>query len=461
MNKISDYYPAEPYRIKSVEPVKMISREEREQKIKKAGYNTFLLDSEDVYIDLLTDSGTNAMSDKQWAAMMVGDEAYAGSRNFYKLEKAVQELFGFKHIVPTHQGRGAENLLSQIAIKPGQYVPGNMYFTTTRYHQERNGGIFYDIIKDEAHDASLNVPFKGDVDINKLQKLIDEKGAENIAYVCLAVTVNLAGGQPVSMGNMKAVRELTNKYGIKVFFDATRCVENAYFIKEQEAGFADKSIKDIVLEMFSYSDGCTMSGKKDCLVNIGGFLAMNDEELFNDSKELVVVYEGMPSYGGLAGRDMEAMAIGLNESMQFEYIEHRVKQVRYLGNRLKEAGVPIIEPIGGHAVFLDARRFCPHLTQEQFPAQSLAANLYLDSGVRSMERGIISAGRNIETGEHHKPKLETVRLTIPRRVYTYRHMDYVADSVIHLFENKEQIKGLEFIYEPKQLRFFTARFKEI
>ncbi|MCO5268936.1 MAG: tyrosine phenol-lyase [Brumimicrobium sp.] len=461
MNKISDYYPAEPYRIKSVEPVKMISREEREQKIKKAGYNTFLLDSEDVYIDLLTDSGTNAMSDKQWAAMMVGDEAYAGSRNFYKLEKAVQELFGFKHIVPTHQGRGAENLLSQIAIKPGQYVPGNMYFTTTRYHQERNGGIFYDIIKDEAHDASLNVPFKGDVDINKLQKLIDEKGAENIAYVCLAVTVNLAGGQPVSMGNMKAVRELTNKYGIKVFFDATRCVENAYFIKEQEAGFADKSIKDIVLEMFSYSDGCTMSGKKDCLVNIGGFLAMNDEELFNDSKELVVVYEGMPSYGGLAGRDMEAMAIGLNESMQFEYIEHRVKQVRYLGDRLKEAGVPIIEPIGGHAVFLDARRFCPHLTQEQFPAQSLAANLYLDSGVRSMERGIISAGRNIETGEHHKPKLETVRLTIPRRVYTYRHMDYVADSVIHLFENKEQIKGLEFVYEPKQLRFFTARFKEI
>ncbi len=282
-----------------------------------------------------------------------------------------------------------------------------------------------------------------------------------MAYVCLAVTVNLAGGQPVSMENMRAVRELTNKYGIKVFYDATRCVENAYFIKEQEAGYADKTISEIVHEMFSYADGCTMSGKKDCLVNIGGFLCMNDEELFQNAKELVVVYEGMPSYGGLAGRDMEAMAIGLEESMQYEYIRHRVLQVRYLGERLKEAGVPIIEPVGGHAVFLDARRFCPHLTQEQFPAQSLAANLYIESGVRSMERGIVSAGRDINTGENHKPKLETVRLTIPRRVYTYKHMDVVADAVIDLFKHKEQIKGLRFVYEPKQLRFFTARFEEI
>ena len=290
--------------------------------------------------------------------------------------------------------------MSQIAIKPGQYVPGNMYFTTTRYHQERNGGIFVDIIRDEAHDATLDIPFKGNIDLNKLQRLIDEKGAENIAYVCLAVTVNLAGGQPVSMANMRAVRELTNKYGIKVFYDATRCVENAYFIKEQEEGFADKSITEIVLEMFSYADGCTMSGKKDCLVNIGGFLCMNDEHLFQDAKEMVVVYEGMPSYGGMAGRDMEAMAIGLEESMQYEYIRHRVLQVRYLGDLLKEAGVPIIEPVGGHAVFLDARRFCPHLTQEQFPAQSLAANLYVESGVRSMERGIVSAGRDNKTGEN-------------------------------------------------------------
>lgn len=336
-----------------------------------------------------------------------------------------------------------------------------MYFTTTRYHQERNGGIFVDIIRDEAHDATLDIPFKGNIDLAKLQRVIDEKGPQNVAYVCLAVTVNLAGGQPVSMENMRAVRELTNKYGIKVFYDATRCVENAYFIKEQEAGYADKTISEIVHEMFSYADGCTMSGKKDCLVNIGGFLCMNDEELFQNAKELVVVYEGMPSYGGLAGRDMEAMAIGLEESMQYEYIRHRVLQVRYLGERLKEAGVPIIEPVGGHAVFLDARRFCPHLTQEQFPAQSLAANLYIESGVRSMERGIVSAGRDINTGENHKPKLETVRLTIPRRVYTYKHMDVVADAVIDLFKHKEQIKGLRFVYEPKQLRFFTARFEEI
>lgn len=454
-------YPAEPFRIKAVETVKMNTRAEREEIIKRAGYNTFLIDSEDVYIDLLTDSGTNAMSDRQWGGIMQGDEAYAGSRNFYHLESTVREFFGFKHLVPTHQGRGAENLLSKIAIKPGQYVPGNMYFTTTRYHQEHNGGIFVDIIRDEAHDAGLDVPFKGNIDLNKLQRLIDEKGAENIAYVCLAVTVNLAGGQPVSIANMREVRQLTSKYGIKVFYDATRCVENAYFIREQEKGYENTPIGDIVREMFSYADGCTMSGKKDCLVNIGGFLCMNDEELFQKAKELVVVYEGMPSYGGMAGRDMEAMAIGLRESMQYEYIQHRILQVRYLGERLKEAGVPIIEPVGGHAVFLDARRFCPHLTQDQFPAQSLAANLYVESGVRSMERGIISAGRDAKTGENHKPKLETVRLTIPRRVYTYKHMDIVADAVIKLYKHKEDIKGLRFVYEPKQLRFFTARFEEI
>jgi len=454
-------YPAEPYRIKTVETVKMNTREDRKKIIKEAGYNTFLIKSEDVYIDLLTDSGTNAMSDKQWAGMMLGDEAYAGSKNFYHLQDTVQDIFGFKYLVPTHQGRGAENILSQIAIKQGQYVPGNMYFTTTRYHQERNGGIFVDIIRDEAHDASLDIPFKGNIDLNKLQKLIDEKGAENIAYVCLAVTVNLAGGQPVSMENMRAVRKLTKKHGVKVFYDATRCVENAYYIKEQEPGFADKTIKDIVREMFSYADGCTMSGKKDCIVNMGGFLCMNDEDLFNDAKELVVVFEGMPSYGGIAGRDMEAMAIGLKESVQYEYIEHRIKQVRYLGDKLRAAGIPIIEPTGGHAVFLDARRFCPHLTQDQFPAQSLAANLYVESGVRSMERGIVSAGRDKNTGKNHAPKLETVRLTIPRRVYTYRHMDVVADAVIKLYKHKEDIKGLRFVYEPKQLRFFTARFEEI
>ena len=454
-------YPAEPFRIKAVETVKMLDRDAREKVAKEAGYNTFLINSEDVYIDLLTDSGTNAMSDKQWAGIMIGDEAYAGSRNFHHLESTVQEIFGFKHLVPTHQGRGAENLLSRIAIKKGQYVPGNMYFTTTRYHQEANGGIFVDVINDDAHDAGKRVQFKGDIDISKLEKIIKEKGAENIAYVCLAVTVNLAGGQPVSMKNMKEVRELTKKHGIKVFYDATRCVENAYFIKEQEKGYENKSIKEIVHEMFSYADGCTMSGKKDCIVNIGGFLCMNDDDLFQAAKELVVVFEGMPSYGGMAGRDMEAMAIGLRESLQFEYIEHRVKQVRYLGDKLLEAGVPIIEPVGGHAVFLDARRFCPHIEQINFPAQALAAELYIESGVRSMERGIVSAGRDPITRENHVPKLETVRLTIPRRVYTYKHMDIVADAVIKLFKHKEVIKGLKFVYEPKQLRFFTARFEHI
>jgi len=458
---LDDRYPAEPFRIKSVEPVKMIDREAREKVVKDAGYNTFLINSEDVYIDLLTDSGTNAMSDRQWSGIMVGDEAYAGSRSFYHLKETIVEYFGFKHVVPTHQGRGAENILSKIAIKPGQYVPGNMYFTTTRYHQEANGGVFTDIIIDEAHDSAVNLPFKGDIDIAKIQKIIDEKGADSIAYICLAVTVNLAGGQPVSMANMRAVREFCDKHKIKVFYDATRCVENAYFIKEREDGYADKSIKDIMLEMFSYADGCTMSGKKDCLTNIGGFLCLNDDELFMLAKELVVVFEGMPSYGGMAGRDMEAMAIGIKESTQEAYIEHRIKQVRYLGDRLVEAGVPIVEPIGGHAVYLDARRFCSHLSQDEFPAQALAARLYLESGVRSMERGIVSAGRDIKTGKNHSPKLELVRLTIPRRVYTYAHMDVVAKAVINLYKMRETIRGLRFTYEPKMLRFFNARFEEI
>ncbi|CAL7898957.1 tyrosine phenol-lyase [Fusobacterium necrophorum subsp. funduliforme] len=451
-------YPAEPFKIKAVEPVKMISKEERIKAIKEAGYNTFNLKSEECYIDLLTDSGTNAMSDAQWAGMMIGDEAYAGSKNWIFLESTIKELFGFKHVVPTHQGRGAENILSTIAIKPGQYVLGNMYFTTTRYHQERNGGIFIDIIREEAHDATKNIPFKGDIDVEKMERIIQEKGAENIAYVCLAVTVNLAGGQPVSMKNMKEVRRVADKYGVKIFYDATRCVENAYFIKEQEEEYKDKSIKEICHEMFSYSDGATCSGKKDGIVNIGGFLAINDDELFGKAKEIVVVFEGMPSYGGMAGRDMQAIAIGFREAMQFEYIEHRIKQVRYLGEKLLAAGIPIIEPVGGHAVFLDARRFCPHLTQEQFPAQSLAAALYVEAGVRSMERGIVSAGRDAVTGENHKPKLETVRLTIPRRVYTYRHMDVVAEACINLYKHKEDIKPLKFVYEPKQLRFFTAKF---
>ena len=451
-------YPAEPYRVKVVEMPNMLTKEERVEAMKAAGYNTFQLKSEDCYIDLLTDSGTNAMSDRQWAGLMIGDEAYAGSRNWLHLEKTIQDYYGFKYIVPTHQGRGAENILSSLLCKPGTYVPGNMYFTTTRYHQEANGATFRDVIIDEAHDAEIDLPFKGNIDLNKLQALIDEVGAEKIPYVCLAVTVNLAGGQPVSMANMRDVQKLCRKYGIKIFSDCTRCVENAYFIKKREEGYQDKTIKEILLEMFSYCDGATMSGKKDGLVNIGGFLAMNDEDIFIRAREMVVVFEGMPSYGGMTGRDMEAFAIGIKESVGYEYIEHRVEQVAYLGDKLIAAGVPVVKPIGGHGVFLDARQFLPHLSQDQLPAQTLAAHLYMESGVRSMERGIVSAGRNKQTGDHHRPKLETVRLTIPRRVYSYAHMDIAADAIIELYQNREKIRGLKFVYEPPMLRFFTARF---
>jgi tyrosine phenol-lyase len=454
-------FAPEPFKIKMVENMAVLTREERLEAMERAGYNTFLLKSEECYIDLLTDSGTNAMSDKQWAGLMLGDEAYAGSRNFYHLEETVQDLFGYKYVVPTHQGRGAENILSTLTIKPGDYVPGNMYFTTTRFHQERNGATFRDVIVDEAHDTQAILPFKGNVDLNKFQALIDEVGADKIPYICLAVTVNLAGGQPVSMANIKAVSELAHKNGIMVMFDATRCVENAYFIKEREEGFADRTIKSIVKEMFSYGDGCTMSGKKDCLTNIGGFLCMNDEDLYTQACATVVQFEGMPSYGGLAGRDMEAVALGLKEAVNYEYISHRVNQIRYLGERLDAAGVPMVKPYGGHAIFLDARAFLPHLTQDELPAQSLAAAIYEESGVRTMERGIVSAGRDVVTGKHHYPKLETVRLTIPRRVYTYAHMDFVADAIIELYNKRETIRGLKWEYEAPCLRFFTGRFSKI
>jgi tyrosine phenol-lyase len=452
---------AEPYKIKSVEQIRMTTRAERERAIADAGYNTFLLKSEDVYIDLLTDSGTNAMSDRQWSALMMGDEAYAGARSFYRFESAVRDVYGFKYVVPTHQGRGAEHLISRILIKPGDVIPGNMYFTTTRAHQELQGGTFVDVVIDEAHDSSAQHPFKGNVDLNKLRAVIDRVGAKNIPYVNVAVTVNLAGGQPVSMQNLTQTRTLLNEHGIRMWCDATRAVENAFFIKEREPGYANKPVREILHEMMSHFDGCTMSAKKDCLVNIGGFLAMNDENILQAARELVVLFEGMPTYGGLAGRDMEAIAQGIYEMIDDDYIAHRVNQVRYLGQQLLDAGVPIVEPIGGHAVFLDARRFLPHLDQEQFPAQALAAALYVDSGVRSMERGIISSGRDPQTGQNRKPKLELVRLTIPRRVYSDRHMDVVAYSVKHLFQNRDQISGLKMVYEPPTLRFFTARFEPL
>ncbi len=452
---------AEPYKIKMVEPLKTTDRKYRLDKIREAGYNTFLLHSDDVYIDLLTDSGTNAMSDYQWAGMMLGDEAYAGSKNYYYLEANVRKYYGFKHLVPTHQGRGAENLLSQTLIKKGDYVPGNMYFTTTRYHQEAAGATFVDVIVDSAYSTTDKFPFKGNVDLDKVQLLIDKVGADKIPYICVAGTVNMAGGQPVSMQNIKELRTLTNKYGIKIFLDATRCVENAYFIKTKEVGYENKSIEEILFEFCSYTDGATMSGKKDLLVNIGGFIAVNDDEHFEELRNMVVVYEGLHTYGGLAGRDMEAMARGMEECVKFDYIEHRCQQVKYLGDKLLEAGIPIVEPIGSHAVFLDAKRFYKHIPQLQFPAQKLAADLYIESGVRAMERGIVSAGRNIVTGDHHYPDLELVRLTLPRRVYTQSHLDVVVWAVKNLYEKRNEAKGLEMIYEPKYLRFFQARFEPL
>ncbi len=451
---------AEPYRIKMVEPLVVTTREEREEAIEQAGYNTFLLPSQKVYIDLLTDSGTNAMSDRQWSMMMLGDEAYAGSVSFERLRSAVEQNYGFPFTVPTHQGRGAEHLISKILITPGQYVPGNMYFTTTRYHQEAAGGIFVDVVMDEAHDPTADHPFKGNIDLAKLEALVAEHGAEKIAYVNQAVTVNLAGGQPVSMQNIREVHEFCQAHGIVHWSDATRLAENAYFIQQREDGYRDKSTREIAKEMMSYFDGLTMSGKKDGLVNIGGFLAMRDESILVKARELVVVYEGMPSYGGMAGRDMEALAQGLVEALDDDYLAHRVGQVAYLGRRLQEAGVPIVTPVGGHAVFLDARAFLPHLAQDEFPAQALAAELYVESGVRSMERGIVSAGRD-ENGQHRYPRLELVRLTIPRRVYTDRHLDVVADAVIALYERRDEIGGLRFVYEPPSLRFFTARFEPL
>lgn len=450
---------AEPWRIKVVEPIEITTKQYREKAIKEAGYNTFLLKSKDVYIDLLTDSGTSAMSDNQWAGMMLGDEAYSGSRNFYNLEKAVQEIYGYKYVLPTHQGRGAENILSQITINQGDFIPGNMYFTTTREHQERAGGIFVDVIIDEANDPQSEYPFKGNVDLNKLQSLIDRVGAERIPYISFEMNVNMAGGQPFSMENAKKVSELCYKYEIKIFYDATRCVENAYFIKQRENGYQDKSIKEILKEMMSYGDGCTMSSKKDGLVNIGGFLALNDYDLYLKGIALLPVFEGFPTYGGLAGRDLEAVARGIYESVDDNYIAARVSQVEYLGNKIKNVNVPIVSPIGGHAVYLDAKRFLPHIPQHEFPAQRLAAEIYIDSGVRSMERGIISAGRDKKTGDHKYPKLELVRLTIPRRVYTNLHMDVVAESVAEVYGYRDNLKGLKMVYEPAQLRFFTARFE--
>lgn len=452
---------AEPWKIKMVEPLKMTTPEERVRALEAAGYNTFLLRSDDVYIDLLTDSGTSAMSDRQWAGMMLGDEAYAGSRNYFRLEEAVRSYYGYRHVLPTHQGRGAEHLISQVAIGPGQLVPGNMYFTTTRAHQELAGGTFVDVIIDEAHDPRSHHPFKGNMDLDKLEALITREGPGRIAYLSLAGTVNMAGGQPVSMANVRALRALCDQYGIRLFLDATRLVENAWFIQEREPGYADRTVASILREFCELTDGAWMSAKKDSLVNIGGWLAVNDQSLFEELGNLIVLYEGLHTYGGLAGRDMEALAIGIAESVEDAHIRSRIGQVRYLGEMLQDWGIPIVVPIGGHAIFLDARQFYPHLPQAHFPAQTLAAELYLDSGIRSMERGVASAGRDPATGDHHYPKLELTRLTIPRRVYTQAHMDVVAESVKTVHDAREGVRGLKMVYEPRFLRFFQARYERL
>ena len=451
---------AEPYKIKMVEPIRMTTRPYREAAIQDAGYNTFLLKSEDVYIDLLTDSGTSAMSDYQWAGLMLGDEAYAGSKSFYHLVDAVRDVYGYEELIPTHQGRGAEHILSQILISKGDVVPGNMYFTTTRFHQQYAGGSFVDVIIDEAHQPGSEHPFKGNIDLAKLEAVIDEHGADRIPYVSFETNVNLAGGQPASMANFREVFELCSKHGILVMLDATRALENAYFIQQREGGYHDKSIKEILAEICSYSDGATVSSKKDNLVNIGGFLALRDPDLARQARALLVAFDGLHTYGGMSGRDMEALARGIHEMVEHDdHVAARVGQVQYLGEKLIKTGVPIVRPVGGHGIFLDAAAILPHLPQAHFPAQALAAALYVDAGVRGMERGVVSAGRDPATGDHHYPKLELVRLAIPRRVYTQAHMDVAAESVVSVFEDREAINGLRFTYEPAELRFFQARFE--
>jgi tyrosine phenol-lyase len=451
---------AEPFKIKVVEPIKLTTREHREKAAKEAGYNTFLLKSEDVYIDLLTDSGTNAMSDYQWAGMMLGDEAYAGSKNFYSLWNNVKKYYGMPYFVPTHQGRAAEHMISKILIKPGQYVAGNMYFTTTRLHQELAGATFVDVIIDEAHEATNEHPFKGNIDLKKLDKLVQEVGAKKIAYISMAGPVNMAGGQPFSMKNLQEVYDYCKTHKIKLWFDATRATENAYFIKEKEKGYKDKTIAEILKEMCSYFEGLWVSAKKDLMVNIGGFLTTRNKKVFEEARNMVVVYEGLHTYGGLAGRDMEAMARGIEEMVEYDNVRMRIKQVEYCGNELAKFGIPFVKPIGGHAIFLDAKRFLNHIPQNQFPAQTLATEIYVDSGVRGMERGVVSAGRDPKTGDHRYPKLELVRLTFPRRVYTQAHIDVAVESIASVYDERKKIKGLNMIYEPKYLRFFQGRFEK-
>lgn len=452
---------AEPFRIKMVEEIYQSTKQDREKWIEEKDYNLFNLESHKVFIDLLTDSGTGAMSDKQWSEMMTGDESYAGSQSFLKLKETINTITGFKFLLPTHQGRAAENVLFSALVKEGHVVPGNSHFDTTKGHIEFRKAHAIDCTIDEAFDSELIHPFKGNIDLQKLENVYQQYGKEKIPFTLITVTCNSSGGQPVSIENIRQVRDLSNQYEIPVFFDGARFAENAYFIKERETAFKDKTIKEIVLEMFSYGDGMTMSAKKDGLVNIGGFIALNSEELYKICGNFGIIYEGYLSYGGLAGRDLAALAQGLKESTEYTYLQSRIKQIEYLGNKLLEFGIPIQQPIGGHAIFVDAVKFLPHVPREEFPAQTLGIELYKEAGIRGVEIGTILADRDPETRENRYPKLELLRLAIPRRTYFQSHMDYIAVALKNIFDHRDEIKsGYEISWESEILRHFTVKLKK-
>ncbi len=446
----------EPYKIKVVEPIRKTTREERVRAIAEAGYNIFLLPAETIFIDLLTDSGTSAMSDNQWAGMMLGDESYAGSRNFYSFQNTVREIFGYEHVIPTHQGRVAENLLFSVLVKPEDVVPNNIHFDTTRANVEYKGGAAVDCVVETAYDPLAEAPFKGNMDLEKLEAVIREHGREKIPFCMMTITNNSGGGQPVSLEHIRATRKLLDRHGIPLIFDACRFAENCFFIKQREPGHGHKSVREIARELFSEGHGCTMSAKKDGLANIGGFIALNDPTIAEQITVLLILMEGFPTYGGLAGRDLEAVARGLDEVLQEDYLEFRIEQVQMLGNQLEAYGVPIVKPVGGHAIYLDARRFLPHIPQDQFPAQALTVALFVEAGIRGVEIGSLMFGR-MERGKPVYPKLELVRLAIPRRVYTSTQLNFVADAVRDILRKRDTLKGLRIVHEAPVLRHFTAR----
>lgn len=459
---MTPYYPPEPFRIKVVEPIRLISREARQAAIKAAGYNPFSLKAEDIFIDLLTDSGTGAMSQHQWAALMEGDESYAGARSYFRLKDSVDDIFGFKHFVPTHQGRAAENILSAVLVKPGNSVPSNMHFDTTDANIRARGGRPTNLVIDEAFDPANLHPFKGNMDLAKLKAFIEKTGQENIPFGMITVTNNAGGGQPISMENIKAVAELYHAHKIPFYIDAARYAENAYFIKLREPGYADKTPIEIAREMFSYADGFCMSAKKDAIVNIGGLLAMNDDKIFQSVSNELILREGFVSYGGLAGRDLDAMAVGLYEGLDEAYLAYRISQTAYLAAKLKENGIPMIEPAGGHAIYIDAGAILPHIPHGEFPGQALSVEMYLEGAIRGCEIGsIMFAHPDPDSGEMVYPRLELVRLAIPRRVYTQSHMDYIAETLGKIAKRADKLCGYKFIYAPELLRHFTCRLEPL